>query len=177
MSSQWSTKTDDWGVKPAIFTAQPGRRGFQGSFRMSIYSSTTGFLGEVSMTGSIAGFGNDVTLSFPLPWQALDTSRSFSPDELNGASGSLKFATFGFGLGANALLGSARLKGTKTFLFENAPLLQGGVGLGISAGWVVGQWKIDQVWSDAGLPGSQAAAESVGGGDARPASSGMSETG
>jgi len=183
MGRQWATKADDWMVKSTSFSAKGGRAGFDGKFLMSIYSPKTGFLGDFSMNGSATGLGANISLDV-WGWIELDLSQSFSPADLHGAPGSLKFGAFGAGLGVTAILGTAGTPGTKGYLFENADLGEIGVDLGIGAGYVRGLWKIDQVWSNGGGPGpdgqavtGQTATESVGDGNARPGSSGMSETG
>jgi hypothetical protein len=166
MGLLWTTKADDWMVKPASFSAVAGKTGFHGRFRMGIYSPRTGFLGDVGLNGSAAGLGANISFDTSDSWLDLDLSTSFSPEDLHGAPGSLKFGGWGAIIGGTAIFGSARLKGSKNYLFEDAQLHESGVNFGMGAGYIRGQWKLDNVWSQAGNPGSSQAkaTESVGSG-------------
>src|SRR5262249_25654843 len=98
-------------------------------------------------------------------WTELDTSRGFSPDDLHGAPGSLKFGSFGVIIGGTIIRGSARLKGTRDYLFEDAELNESGLDIGVSLGYVRGQWMFDNVWSKSETPAYQGqVTESVGAG-------------
>jgi hypothetical protein len=123
-----------------------------GKLILAVYSQSTGFFGEVSLFGGLLGTGGQLELNLYDDWYGLEVSHGFSPSDLHGAPGSLKFAVGSLGGGGAVIWGSARMKGTKDYLFEDCYFGDGVVGLGAGGGYLRGQWKFEQVWSEDGIP-------------------------
>src|SRR5262245_23806204 len=113
--------------------------------KMALYSPTTGFFGEVAVFGGLFGAGGQVQFDVT-DWYGLEVSHGFSPSDLHGAPGSLKFGSLSIAAGVAEIWGSARMKGTKDWLFEDEFIGQVGAGLGVGGGYLRGQWNFEQVW-------------------------------
>jgi hypothetical protein len=145
-------RSNDWLFKPLRLRVAAGGFGY-GDLLGTFYAEGSGFFASYILSGAIGGLALGVNGTFSDEWYRVRAEQLFSPWDLHGANGTMKFLTAEIGSGAWEGWIYARRPGSQSYLFSDQGVGEiGGIGLSIGAGYLRGIWRSNSTFAEGTRP-------------------------